>query len=45
METLVKIIRSSIKKNPEAGRTTTVVFGSKEISFTIKGGNSRLSKG
>lgn len=37
MKTLVKIIRSSIKKNPDAGKTATRIYGPREITFEIKG--------
>ena len=34
---LIKIIRSSIKKNPSAGSTQTYAFLNQEISFKIEG--------
>jgi len=35
--TIIKIDRSTIKKNPNAGNTQTVVYGNAEVSFTIRG--------
>lgn len=37
MKTVIKIIPESVKKNPQAGKTITRVYGARDISFEIKG--------
>jgi len=37
MKTLIKIIRKSIRKNPDAGRTSWIVNTGKEAKFTFQG--------